>query len=105
MKNKIEVHDELIIPARRELCPVCDGDRVSSAYLGEISMEENDEEWLEAYFNGRFDRTCEECEGKGYVLVADYGAMTEKMANEYHEWLEDEHQARMEREAERRAGA
>lgn len=49
-----------------EVCPTCDGEGKSSAYLGTFTADdiaEHDPEFMEDYFAGHFDRKCTECNG------------------------------------------
>jgi len=61
------------LPARWEICGECDGDGKSSAYLGDFSMDDlnEDPDFAEEYFAGRYDRACPCCKGAGKVLVVD----------------------------------
>lgn len=52
------------------VCPSCEGRGASSAYLGAFTsddMHDMDDEFMEDYFSGSFDRTCTECKGKNVV--------------------------------------
>lgn len=49
------------------VCTVCHGKGKSSAHLGALTQDmrdEMDEEWLDDYRAGAFDRLCEECKGR-----------------------------------------
>jgi DnaJ-class molecular chaperone len=50
-----------------QICPHCEGDGHHAKSLGVINMEDADEEFREDYFAGRYDRTCEICNGSGKV--------------------------------------
>lgn len=53
-----------------EVCPSCHGRGSSSAYLGaytQADRDEMDQEWLDDYRAGVFDRSCEECNGRTTV--------------------------------------
>lgn len=79
MKGPILYDDdgnERELPTKFEVCDQCRGEGKSSAYLGAFSgrrLEEMqaDEEWWEDYVAGRFDRTCETCDGLRVVPVVD----------------------------------
>lgn len=95
------------LPFRFEICSVCDGHGRSSAYLGAYTQSEMDEagpDFHDDYMAGRYDRTCDACDGDGKVKVADYRRMTaaQREAFELDARLEAEDEA--EREAERRMG-
>lgn len=52
------------------VCPACEGTGGSSAYLGAFTsddMHDMDEEFMEDYFAGSFDRTCDHCQGRRVV--------------------------------------
>lgn len=52
------------------VCPSCEGTGGTSAYLGEFTsddMHDMDDEFMEDYFAGRFDRKCEQCQGQRVV--------------------------------------
>ncbi len=65
-----------VLPHRFEVCPCCEGkgSRVNPAVDGHgISPEEfaEDPDFEEAYFSGRYDITCDECQGLRVVMVPD----------------------------------
>ena len=74
-----EVSDEL--PARHEVCQRCEGHGThltpsigNHAYSSEeFEQEFSEDEDREAYFErgGKYDVTCEVCDGKNVVLVVD----------------------------------
>lgn len=52
------------------VCPSCQGTGSSSAYLGAFTsddMHDMDDEFMEDYFSGSFDRQCDECKGQRVV--------------------------------------
>ena len=52
------------------ICPCCEGQGVSSAWLGDVTeMAQEDPEFAESYFDGDYDRACETCNGTGRVHV------------------------------------
>jgi hypothetical protein len=62
------------IPAIYEVCPTCRGEGKSSAYLGTFTQDEMDdagEHFMNDYFAGFYDKTCETCKGLRVVLVPD----------------------------------
>lgn len=52
------------------VCPECEGTGTSSAYLGAFTsddMAQMDDEFMDDYFAGRYDRHCDECKGQRVV--------------------------------------
>jgi predicted methyltransferase len=85
MSEVIEFHEELIVPAKRVLCTQCNGDGTSSAYLGDFTwteMNEQGEDFVEDYFAGRLDKQCETCKGKRWELIPDEDRMTKEQVAE-----------------------
>jgi hypothetical protein len=87
---------EIKIPCVWEICSTCRGDGKHSNRLGAITSEEWFNEWdyeeREAYLNGAYDKTCEDCDGSGKVqkeqwesLPADIQKILEEEAHE--EWV------------------
>lgn len=65
---------ETELPFKWEICGACSGHGSSSAYLGAFTREDLDDEgpeFVEDYFAGRYDRSCEHCDGAGKVKVVD----------------------------------
>lgn len=61
-----------LIPSVWEICEECRGEGKSSRYMGVISDEDaQDDDWMQDYMNGRFDKPCRECSGLGRVAVMD----------------------------------
>lgn len=63
--------EDLMLPAKWEICDTCNGDGGSSAYLGAFTGDEwaeMDYDWKEQYIKGSFDRNCDDCRGTGKVL-------------------------------------
>lgn len=59
------------------ICPECEGEGRSSAYLGSFTQEEfeetfDDAESQEAYFSGAYDKPCKPCRGTGKVRAQGY---------------------------------
>lgn len=78
--------------AKWEICPACQGEGKSSAYLGAYSREDfahefSDEE-QEQYFMGGYDRACERCEGSGKVSAESEAAHSSRRSDLYQQWLE-----------------
>lgn len=97
---------EYILPAQITLCSTCEGDGHSSSYLGSWTANEwaeEDYEFQEDYFHGRYDKACPTCKGSGRVLVPANHLDTDDPAYKaYTEKCEDEAYAEAESRAERR---
>ena len=50
-------------------CPDCRGEGKHSQHLGVINHDEWEDEELDRYFSGKYDRTCRGCGGQGTVDV------------------------------------
>jgi RecJ-like exonuclease len=92
------------LPYKWEICSHCDGHGSSSAYLGAFTRQDMDdagEEFMENYFSGRLDKSCEYCGGSGKVKVVDRRQMSKEDLEAWDAQCEDEHcdreQNRMER--------
>lgn len=60
------------------ICPCCEGEGKSSAYLGDFTMSEfneafDDENSRAAYFRGDYDRPCNVCGGTGKIRESQMG--------------------------------
>lgn len=90
------------VPYKWKICGHCSGEGLSSSYLGSFTWEELDEqgqEFTDAYFAGEYDRECDCCGGSGKIAVPDHNKMTEEQEKKYLEYM----QAEIEYESERRA--
>lgn len=75
----LEDGTEKELPVKWCICGQCEGHGKSSAYLGAYTQDEMDEageDFIEDYFAGNYDRTCESCNGSGKVQEPDYERMT-----------------------------
>lgn len=62
------------LPAKYEICSTCRGTGGHSLRFGAITQrdrEQWDDDSFDAYMNGDYDETCDDCEGTGKVLVVD----------------------------------
>lgn len=95
--------DECVhLPYRWVICGHCEGEGMSSSYLGAFTRDElyeQGDEFIEDYFAGNYDRPCDCCDGTGKVPVPNYDKMTEEQVKKYEEQI----QADIAYEAERRA--
>jgi len=105
-----------ILPAKFEVCSRCmgsgvhDGPSVAGGFT-QSEWADFDGEDREDYLSGKYDVTCEECQGVRVVPVVDEDALTPEQAKVYDDWCdyqvaeaEFDYYERLEREAERRAG-
>jgi len=100
----------LTVPAKLEICCVCNGEGVHDhpAFSDGIAMDSErwqDYDFQEEYMSGAYDVCCSGCRGKRVIEVPDWDAMTERqreLAEQYWQQLSD-HEAEV--AAERRMGA
>jgi len=71
----------LEFPAKWAICGRCCGDATVDCFEGGFSRNDEcvDDDFLEDYANGRYDRDCLECNGTGKVLVPDEDRMSSHM--------------------------
>jgi len=88
---------ELTLPAKREVCPTCDGDGSvlcegmrGYAYSAEEFYESFDPEEAEEYFkpHGRYDVTCETCHGRNVIDAVDEEHLSQEQKVQYEKYLE-----------------
>lgn len=91
------------LPTKWCICSQCHGEGKSSAYLGAFTASEmrEDPEWAEDYMAGRFDRTCERCNGTGKTESVDRGRCRKDLLALYDEDQRIRRQIRDEERAER----
>ena len=105
---------EITLPTRWVVCDRCDGEGkhtnpsidgngITSSEMVEMCYE--DEDFAEHYFNGVYDVTCHECDGKRVTKAVNFGAMSEADVAEYKLQQEQRREAELESYYERRAGA
>jgi len=108
---------ELSLPGKFEVCPGCEGHGTrlcegmrGEAYTTEEFYESFDDEQAEEYFKrgGRYDVTCEECQGARVIAVVDEEACRtpeqKRVLGLYYAKLDDDYQYERECAAERRMG-
>ncbi len=106
-----ETGDDIQLPAKWEICPVCEGEGKESAYLGSWTgseWAEEDPDFQEDYMRGGYDRRCEQCNGSGKIKDIDWDSIEANNPELYAELTEQEDaRASYEYEvaAERRMGA
>lgn len=90
------------------ICDECGGEGRSSAYLGAFTAEDMDregDEFFENYMAGRYDRTCEPCDGTGKVLALRVESVPSDVRAAVEQREAEELAYRREQEMERRMGA
>jgi len=69
------------LPARWEICHVCEGDGKHSRDIGAITESERQNDWtpeeFDGYLAGAYDKTCDDCKGTGKALALDLNAITD----------------------------
>lgn len=109
-----EFEQTLIVPAKWEICPACEGcgtDRGAGVECdggGFTSSEwaEQDDEFCENYLSGVYDKPCSECRGHaGRVQVIDREAADPATIAAYDQHCREEDDYRAICAAERRMGA
>lgn len=104
-----ETGDEIELPSKWAICARCKGNGThgNPAFDGMSASDEfwtDDEEFTENYIRGHFDVQCEAGCKDGKVRTLDEDVATPEQVELWEGWLEEEHEARLEREAEWRAG-
>ena len=106
--NKDGSEDEISLPIKWEICGVCEGSGMSSAYLGAYTwdeMNEAGEEFIEDYFAGNYDRPCNKCSGSGKVEIADISKLSDAHKKAYEQQCAEDRQYERESQMERMMGA
>lgn len=97
---------EVKFPTHWEICDTCHGEghRTNPAIDGNgLSPDDPDldEDFWDGYWSGRYDITCDDCEGTGKVLTVDESKCTPEMlaqlAEAYQNQAETDQIMRMER--------
>ena len=102
--------DEIEIPAKYEVCETCDGKgshvnpSIDSHGLSREDFDE-DPDFAEGYFEGRYDVPCNECHGNRVSPVVDEERCDSDLLKKVNDWIEDHYAYQRECEAERRMGA
>lgn len=106
---------EMLLPAKRVVCPRCDGSgkHVNEAIDGHGLTSEDfaeDPDFAESYFSGVYDVTCETCNGNNVIDEVDEEKCRTRISwwkslLRYYTALQFESDTRMESYYERRAGA
>jgi DnaJ-class molecular chaperone len=92
---KFKFHYEAMLPARRVVCPRCDGigTQDHSAFSDGITqseLEEMDCESRHSYARGDYDEACSMCHGENVVDELDYGNLSDKMKKAVDDALEQQ---------------
>jgi DnaJ-class molecular chaperone len=67
-----------------EICPNCHGDGSHSKRLGVVDPDDWEPEEFDEYLAGRYDATCERCNGTGKIKELD----EERLTPEQREWVQ-----------------
>lgn len=96
--------ETITLPYKWHICGSCRGDGKSSAYLGAFTAEDmrEDPDFAEEYMAGRYDRTCEECNGAGKVALVDRRGCKPELLAEWDEMRRFDAECRREQENEAR---
>ena len=68
------------LPARWEICHICEGDGKHSRHMGAITESDRaqwSEEEIQGYFAGAYDIKCDDCKGMGKTLVLNVEAISD----------------------------
>jgi hypothetical protein len=96
--------NEMKLPTKWAICPDCGGEGGSSAHLGVLTTGDWEQEELDDYFAGHYDRSCSPCDGTGKLKVPNHNAMTAEQSKLVNDQDRHDHDCQMEMEAERRMG-
>lgn len=102
--------EDVEVPVVFEVCGTCDGKgshvnpSIDSNGLSREDFDE-DPDFAEAYFEGRYDVQCNECDGRRVVPVVDEARASMEQVKYVHDKIEADAQYEAECAAERRMGA
>jgi DnaJ-class molecular chaperone len=86
------------------VCPQCNGEgtQLIDAFRGQAVEQDllEDEDFMEGYWNGRYDEACGTCKGQN---VIDEPNVPDEYKKMYSDYLDDKYNYEQECEAERRA--
>ncbi len=100
-----EIEEQLA--AKWEICDTCEGEGKHCQHLGAITQSEFsqwDQEEINSYFSGGYDKQCDDCKGLGKVLAYDWDAIDPEIVKKIEEQQEEDRRYQRERESERRMG-
>jgi len=66
--------EEKTLPMKWCICGQCEGEGQSSGYMGAFTsddMDQMDQDFIDDYFAGNFDRPCDACGGSGKIQEVD----------------------------------
>lgn len=99
--NPCSVREEWVI------CSLCRGSGGHSNRFGAYSAQEwneHDDEFRDNYISGRYDESCEDCDGTGKVLMLDESELSDEARDYLNDYLQDEYDSYAMEQAERKVG-
>ena len=105
--------DQLVsLPGKMEVCGRCSGtgSHTNPSIDGNGLSDDclSDPDFMEDYMGGSYDVTCEECDGRNVIAVADesqFSEMDKAIYKQHEEFVESQRQVDLESYYEMRAGA
>ncbi len=98
---------EFSIPTVKAICWDCGGEghTLVEGLRGDVTeMVNEDPDFAEGYFGGRYDETCRTCHGKNVVDAPNYDALAPELKKAVIDYLEEEDANRREAAHERAMG-
>jgi predicted methyltransferase len=95
------------LPSGWAICCTCRGNGRHSIGMGSFTsseLAEQGQDWVEDYMAGRFDSSCEDCEGTGKVLEVDRDRCRPDLLEAWDQEAEEEAEFQSICEHERRMG-
>lgn len=103
-----DTDEEIPLPANFEVCDRCRGTGTHDCWEGGMTaseMYEHGDEFIDDYFAGHYDKTCEECHGERVIAVVDEERCPPALLEQYHQQQREAYEYEAERRAEMRMGA
>lgn len=93
---------EVELPGKYEVCYACHGEGTETLRDYDFSARDfqEDPDFAEAYFGGRYDKPCRDCKGSRVVVVIDRGGCKPEQIEAYDQRMKDLHDYYMECAAE-----
>lgn len=93
--GETEKGEEVQVPAKWNICGSCRGEGTRAHHGIAFTSEEwaeacdGDSDFADDYMAGRYDTTCEECDGAGKVLIVDEDRLTAAQRTAVEEFYRD----------------